>query len=150
MFTPPKDDHERFMNLVEALAEPGDEPDALDEIMNEELKQRGHTLESWAAELQAKGREVIERQERARRARRRKIGAGVAIAAFALAAGVALVFYVKGRDPGGNAAQPKLDQGCTCEAAGASSRDGERPWAPAAGLGLLLGLLLLRRAKIAE
>jgi hypothetical protein len=50
MFRPPKNDHERMLNLLEGLAEPGDGDDAFDEIMRAELARRGLTLETWAAQ----------------------------------------------------------------------------------------------------
>ena len=48
------------MNLIEALAAPGDEPDAIDERMHRDLARRGLTLESWAAELEARAEEVLD------------------------------------------------------------------------------------------
>jgi MYXO-CTERM domain-containing protein len=146
MYRPPKDDDERMQNLLEALSEPGDEPDAIDEIIQAQLAKRGHTMETYAAELQAKTRAVLDRHRRARRARWIKRGA-TAGTVLALAAGV-LLYYVKGRDMAeGEAVQPKLHRGCACEVASASSRGREIPPAPAAGLGLLLALLLRRRWK---
>ena len=142
MFKPPKDDGERLQNLVEALSEPGDEPDAVEAIIQARLAKRGHTMETYARELQAKTEAVLARHRRARRMRWLARGASAG-AVLALAAGV-LVYYVKGRDRG-NAAQPTMDKGCSCEVASASSRG--RELAPAAGLGLLLALLLLRRSK---
>ena len=144
MFRPPKDDHERLENLVEALSEPGEEPDAIDEIIAAQLAKRGHTMETYVAELQAKTQAALDQHRRARRARRLTSFAAAATVGLALAAGVALVLHV--RRPVGNAAQPETDHGCTCEVPSASSR-GRELLAPAAGLGLLLALVLRARRR---
>ena len=70
MFRPPKNDDERLMNLLEALSEPPvDGPDAIDEMIQEELARRGYTMEAYAAELQAKTEAVLARHRRAERDR---------------------------------------------------------------------------------
>jgi hypothetical protein len=50
-YRPPKNDRERLENLIEALAEPGDGDDAIDEAMHAELARRGLTLETWVAQM---------------------------------------------------------------------------------------------------
>jgi hypothetical protein len=95
-YRPPKDDTERLLNLIEALSEPGDDDDVFQEMMRADLEKRGLTLESWAAQLEARGQAVIEDAERARRARRiwkAKIGAAVAVGLGAAAAGGALASH---------------------------------------------------------
>jgi hypothetical protein len=87
---PPKNDKERFENLIEALSMPDDEDDALDEEIHAELARRGHTLDTWAAELQAKAEAVVEQNRRTRRRRAIKIASGSAVG-LAAAAGVALM-----------------------------------------------------------
>ena len=116
-------------------------------MIQADLAERGQTMESYVAELQAKGREAMERHERARWARRNKT-LGAIFAGFAFAASIVLIVYMKGRDwAEGELAQPKTHRGCACEVASASSRGRELLSAPAAGLGLLLALLLRRRSK---
>ena len=56
MFRPPKNDDERMQNLLEALSEPGDGDDAFDEIIQAQLAKRGHTLETYAAQLAGEDR----------------------------------------------------------------------------------------------
>jgi hypothetical protein len=92
MHRPPKNDRERLENLLEALSEPEDEDDALDEEIHAELARRGLTMESWAAQLQAQAQAVIDRSRRARAARRVRVVkiAAVGAAGLAAAAGVAL------------------------------------------------------------
>jgi hypothetical protein len=68
---PPKNDRERLQNLIEALAEPGDGDDALDEEMHAELAARGLTLETWAAQIRAQAQATLD-QNRARRMRARE------------------------------------------------------------------------------
>jgi MYXO-CTERM domain-containing protein len=147
MHSPPKSDGERIENLLEALSERHGGPDAIDEMIQADLAERGQTMESYVAELQAKGREAMERHERARWARRNKT-LGAIFAGFAFAASIVLIVYMKSRDwAEGELVQPKTHSGCACEVASASSRGRELLSAPAAGLGLLLALLLRRRSK---
>jgi hypothetical protein len=87
MYRPPKNDHERIRNLIEALSEPEDDDDA-DEAMRADLARRGLTLETWAAQWEARGQAVIDRSRRARRVRAVKIGAGVAVGLCAAAGAV--------------------------------------------------------------
>ena len=58
--------------------------------MHAELTRRGHTLETWAAQWQARAQAVIDQNDRARRARRiraAKIGVAVTAGVAAAAAG---------------------------------------------------------------
>jgi hypothetical protein len=52
-----------------------------------QLAKRGHTLESWAAQIRARARAVLDRNRRARRTRALEI-AGAGAADLATAAGV--------------------------------------------------------------
>jgi hypothetical protein len=63
---PPKNDRERLENLIEALAEPGDGDDAFDEQMRAELAKRGLTLETWAAQMEARAGAVLDDDRRKR------------------------------------------------------------------------------------
>jgi hypothetical protein len=65
-YRPPKNDRERLLNLIDALAAPEDEDDALDEALHAELARRGLTLESWAAEIRARAEAVVARARPAR------------------------------------------------------------------------------------
>jgi hypothetical protein len=91
MFRPPKNEEERLQNVIEGLAEPDDEDDAVDEAMHRELARRGLTLESWAALWRARAEEVLEEDRRARRGRALGVGAA---AALGLCAGAAATFAV--------------------------------------------------------
>jgi hypothetical protein len=89
MHRPPKNDRERLLNLIEALAEPGDEDDALDEEINAQLAKRGLTMETWAAQIRAQAQAVLDQNRRARRMRAVKL-ASASTVGIAAAAGVAL------------------------------------------------------------
>jgi hypothetical protein len=80
-----------MQNLIEALAEPGEGDDALDEQMHAELARRGLTLETWAAQWQARAEAVIDQDRRARRARALGFGAAAALGLCAGAAATAAV-----------------------------------------------------------
>jgi hypothetical protein len=70
-YRPPKNDTERLLNLLDALSEPLDDgdDDPVRAKMHADLAKRGLTLQSWAAQLEARGKAVIERAERARQSR---------------------------------------------------------------------------------
>jgi hypothetical protein len=91
MYRPPKNDEERRLNLIEGLAEPDDEDDAIDEAMHRELARRGLTLESWAASWRARAEEVLAEDRRARRARALGFGAAAALGLCAGAVATAAV-----------------------------------------------------------
>src|SRR4051812_42861497 len=99
---PPRNDRERLQNLIEALAEPGDGDDALDDEMRAELAKRGLTPETWAAQIRGGARAVGGRNRRARRMRALKIAA-VSIVGLAAVAGVALALRWSMRAPMGHA-----------------------------------------------
>jgi hypothetical protein len=65
-YRPPKNDEERLLNLIEALAEPDDGDDAIDEQMRADLAKRGLTLETWAAQLRARAQAALDEERRAR------------------------------------------------------------------------------------
>jgi hypothetical protein len=93
------------MNLIEAMSEPGDEPDVFDEMMHAELARRGLTLETWGAQIRAQAQAVLERNERRalheRRVRAAKIAAvATAGLAAATAAGVLAARAVRAANDG--------------------------------------------------
>jgi hypothetical protein len=85
---------------------PGEEDDALDELIHAELARRGHTLDSWAAELQAQAEAAVAKNRRARRMRAVKIAA-VGAAGIAAAAGVVLALHAV-QEPTSNSSAPHV------------------------------------------
>jgi thioesterase domain-containing protein len=85
---PPRNDEERLQNLIEALAEPGDDDDAFAEEMRAELAKRGLTLETWAAQIRARAQAALERNRRARRLRAVRVGVALVAGLVAATGGV--------------------------------------------------------------
>jgi alkylation response protein AidB-like acyl-CoA dehydrogenase len=85
---PPRNDEERLQNLIEALAEPGDDDDAFAEEMRAELAKRGLTLETWAEEIRARAQAALERNRRARRLRAVRVGVALVAGLVAATGGV--------------------------------------------------------------